>query len=148
MSSRARPKRQDPVHRPVDHTEAMTELVDKDPSKRYVGVANDHITMANYRALGYEVETYRDGGVHTLAGGYHPDWEGRPVEIMDCILMSIDRETWEAQKQAGQESATPLEQKLIKRRGLRDDMRGISPEWMEVRDEIGPEMDSELDNTL
>jgi hypothetical protein len=65
---------------------------------------------------------------------------------MDCILMSIDRSQYEAQVQASQDAATSLESRIIKKRGVKDELRNINPheDWMEIRDQTDSEEESEL----
>lgn len=121
--------RQDPAPGNLYGPLAMTELQNRDPNKHYVLVAKHKLTMAEYRNMGYRAEVGREGGV-SVAG--EDVQEGREVECLDHVLMSVSKERHaQIERQgafggAGQEYCDRIDAAIIDKRAQQDNFRGIT----------------------
>jgi hypothetical protein len=122
-------KRQDPRSRHVEGV--RNRLINPDPNKKYVWAfkLTPEYGPEEYENMGYEKEIYRKGGVTcSMKTGR----EGQPVEWMDHILMSIDKDLADDIEQnglygdSGQTRADEIEDYILdKERGGVDKLRGI-----------------------
>jgi hypothetical protein len=121
-------KRKDPRARHVEGV--RNRLVNPDPNKKYVWAfkGNAEYGPEDYENMGYNQEVYRKGGVTC---SMKTSKEGQPVEWMDHILMSIDKdgadyiEDYGLNGDSGQYRADEIEDYIIdKKRGGVDRLRG------------------------
>jgi hypothetical protein len=118
--------RKDPPPRRVDRTAAWGAINNADPTKKYVWVykASQHGGIGYYENMGYDVEIQRADGPFCVAARKGVR-EGQPVEFMDNVLMSIDKELEAQDYAAGQAEVDELESRIIKASGGVDTLRGI-----------------------
>jgi hypothetical protein len=121
-------KRSDPRSRHVEGV--RNALVNPDPNKKYVWAfkGSPEYGPEEYENMGYNVEEYRKGGVTC---SMRTSKEGQPVEWMDNVLMSIDKERADDIEQyglygdSGQCRADEIEDKVVRERGGVDKLRGL-----------------------
>lgn len=98
----AKAPRKDPTPKRESNEFDQTQIkAGRDPKRVYVFASPRAINMGvrHREALGWVVETRRPDGPKLLIG--ETAKEGEPIEFMDCVLMSIDRETWQKHEQYG-----------------------------------------------
>lgn len=131
-------------------------LENADPTRKYVWVSRNKLSIAEYRRMGYVPETIREGGVR--AAGEDGGTAGQQVESCDHVLMSVASER--AQQihdngpwgQSGQKLVDALEKKITTKRGGEDHFRGLGVErrrglapYFSVENETTPlEMEQEI----
>jgi hypothetical protein len=119
--------RSDPRSRHVEGV--RNHLVNPDPNKKYVFVpkGSGEFCVDDYSSMGYDVEKYSPGGVTTSGRTAE---KGQPIEYMDNVLMSIDKERADQVEQyglfddSGQERADIIEEAMIQKGGV-DKLRGL-----------------------
>lgn len=125
--------RKDPTPEPElgmgDFTDAF-KIKNADPAKKYNWVplaikANGPGVDYYERIEGWDVEILREGGPRPLGVRLKPADVGKEIVVMDNVLMSIDKTTWDKRRAKGQAAADVLERRIIRRRGQADRMRGI-----------------------
>lgn len=137
MPGPGRPKklRNDPSIRPVDGVAPFFAVRNRDPERKYVFVpksATEH-GVDHYHYLGYEVETYREGGPFLAMGPKNKDkLNGLEIESRGQILMSISKEDADridqfgADGTSGQNAADEQQKRMLNAPGrMVDLMRGI-----------------------
>lgn len=135
MSAAAAKKvvRNDPKPRPLNGMTPYSVLENRDPDRHYVfvftGADANMQGPGYYEALGYRREVFHKDGVR-MAGMKLA--AGEPIVSFGHILMSCSMERYREIEafgpmgDSGQTEATATEQRLIKRRGAQDAIRGIS----------------------
>jgi hypothetical protein len=101
-----------------------------DPTKKYLWVytgikANGPGVDYYDRIEGWDVEMLSEVGPRPAGTRIRPSDVGKEIVVLDHVLMSIDKKTWEARRAKGQAKADVLDRKIIRRRGQVDRMRGI-----------------------
>jgi hypothetical protein len=114
-----RPKRADPVSRPVDGAGPETHWVNLSPDRHYVEVSakGDYYGVDHYSGLGYEVEIYRGDSGPRPRGRFRAG-DGAELQRAGCVLMSCPREDYEARNMEAQSGLDPME-KLVNRDPLK-----------------------------
>lgn len=91
--SKKRQPRKDPQPRHIDGTADWARIDNKDPHRHYVLVnKGDTMALGKYRMYGYVTETAREDGPRPFAGATVQP--GQELEVMGCVLMSIDKKRW------------------------------------------------------
>jgi hypothetical protein len=129
-AAEAAPVRVDPEYRPIDGIPTTDiEVTNKDPGRCYLLVAKmgvGYITPDYYEAIGWRVERWasfegiqdpeqRQTAERTALRfvGTRLGRPGEPIERMDCLLMSIEKEAHEAFYKAQQKRLDPIEQQIV-----------------------------------
>ena len=138
--------RRDPPHRFNDVTASWSRLRGKDPGRFYVFVYKGSLEQGPdyYESIGYDYETWREGGVQPF-GKSDP---GSVIERRGHILMSCTLEHKQELEQhgadgiSGQAHIDEIDKRMINNRGGRDPMRGLKgrggDQYMTTIDETGP----------
>lgn len=134
----------DPRHRHYDGARLWNELIDADPTKKYIWVnksASDQGQgISFYEGLGYELVLRSADGKHPRPARGKTISEGSSVEMRGNVLMCIDREEHEAQYkygwdgQSGQSQFDEIEEQIVGK-GLSDEMAKRSRSYMRLRNE-------------
>lgn len=116
------------------------KLENANPERRYVWANKGQAYMPGgpgwFGELGYRVETIQPGGVRPRMRGSLKD--GDEIAFGDLILMSVERDEFEAQVAYAQDKASELERQIIKRRGIPDPLRGIKSPYFKVSGDVSP----------
>lgn len=118
-------KRHDPVVKAADGRRNYDRIGGKDPARHYVLTnPNDEETgTAHYvNQLGYVVEHVRAGGPASAAS--YQGEQGAKVTSGGQILVSAPMDHFETRVSDGQALAGVLEDKILKRGGIEDALRG------------------------
>lgn len=147
---RATPGRKDPSRRRLMREGSWTTLLNRRKDRHYVWVyTGDRESLARYRLLGYEPETWQIGKDGTVTGvqpilGLEPGaTHGSEIVVMDHLLMSIPAEDHEEILRYGPDGTTgyalldKIEERLIDRRGV-DPIRGLRRDIIRGADGGGP----------
>lgn len=129
----------DPPQRPIDGAIPYFDVVNKDPSREYVWVykaAGSEFGVEHYEYLGWELESYSDGGPRPrmVLAKKLVELNGKVIESRGNVLMSIPKERHQEIVEhgddgvSGQKRADEMEQRLLDRtKHMKDAMRGINP---------------------
>lgn len=137
QSTRGQGARKDPQPRHMRASTRWNDLENKDPKKVYYYSLRScaYYGPSYFRALGFEVENYREGGVKPRGARLKP---GDEIEMQGHLLMSIPKEEWESIKEYGPDGDGGLarekqrEELILKSRAGFDPMRGSpSPQGVE-----------------
>jgi len=113
--------RKDPIARLVDPGLAWMLLDNEDPERSYTQVQRNSMEISRYQARGYEVETYRPGGVKPRVIRNVEGLIGKEIEIRDCVLMSIPKAEKLAQEAAGKELADSFYRRIHNKKAVREE---------------------------
>jgi hypothetical protein len=129
-------RRVDPKPRHIDGSAPWANIVDRDPKRKYVLVAQNggEFGVDYYKSIGYRIERQKaDGDGPRLQGGVTEESLDAPIVSRGHVLMSIDDATHQQIEQhgadgnSGQAEATRIEELIVnKRRGGNDHLRGIN----------------------
>jgi len=131
LATPQKPRRKDPTPKRSSNAFDQTRIHEesKDPNRVYVFASPRSVNMgvSMREALGWKVETRREDGPRLVIG--QTSKEGEPILFMDCVLMSIDRPTWEDHERNGAMGGTGQayfdeKDKIIRKRrtGIADSM--------------------------
>lgn len=118
-------KRHDPVSRPADGRRPIDRISNLDPGRQYVLTnPNDHETGTDLYvgALGFEVETYRQGGPRPAVGRTFT--EGDAVTSFGQVLVSRPIEMKIAEDAQGEAISRALDRRMLKDGNVDDGFRG------------------------
>lgn len=126
--------RTDPSRRPLDGVSPHLQVNNKDPDRFYTWVYMNGTAVSEYESMGYEEETFREGGPKLFG---KQGALGSPMIRDGNVLMSVSKErkreielygaygTAESPN-GGQVDADALEQRIVKQRGGLDPLRGMT----------------------
>lgn len=117
-------KRRDPEPEPVDMDEDVGQVINRDPTKRYVWAYKVGDAIGTYEARGYDVVLISKDGPRPIFQRRGTP-EGVPVEWKDNLLMACDEDVATAAEARGQRKADLMERALISQDGPTDPSRGI-----------------------
>lgn len=116
-------KRHDPPSLPADGYQPWDQLRNTDPDRHYCYVnPNDEATgLANYLAMGYEVERKRAGGPVSAVGKQNT--EGSEIAVRGQVLVSIPKAERISMNAGRVADVSVNERRLLKDGGM-DRLRG------------------------
>lgn len=134
--------KRDPRHRHHDGARLWNELVNADPSKRYIWVnksAQDQ-GIGYYEGLGYEIVLESPDGKHAKPARGRTVGEGSAVEMRGNVLMCIDRKVHEEMYRqgwdgdGGQEFFDEIEDRILGK-GFSRELARSSRSYMQIQND-------------
>jgi hypothetical protein len=106
-------RRPDPKPRHIDGSAPWSKLADKDSDRHYVYayIADHDCGLQYYLSIGYEVETYKRGGVRPapISRQVADSRDGQEIEMRGMTLVSCSGERYEEIRQYGPDGQSGYE---------------------------------------